>query len=65
MIYEAARHEALNGSSWNEATSREYIQRIAADANATFSRRELWPTHPLEEARRALAFIIYMLARVV
>ena len=56
MIYEAARHEALNGSSWNEATSREYIQRIAADANATFSRRDLWPTHPLEEARPGTRF---------
>jgi hypothetical protein len=56
MIYEAARHEALNGSSWNEATSREYIQRIAADANATFSRRDLWSTHPLEEARPGTRF---------
>jgi Lanthionine synthetase C-like protein len=56
MIYEAARHEALTGSSWNEATSREYIQRIAADANATFSRCDLWPTHPLEEARPGTRF---------
>src|SRR5262245_56107066 len=56
MIYEAARHEALDGSRWNETTSREYIQRIAADANATFSRRDLWPTHPLEEARPGTRF---------
>src|SRR5438128_7462991 len=56
MIYEAARHEALNGSRWNEAVSREHIQRIAADANATFSRRDLWPTHPLDEARPGTRF---------
>jgi len=50
MVYEAERHEALDGSDWNEATAREFIERVAAEANITFSSRELWPTHPLEEA---------------
>ena len=50
MVYEAERHEALDGSDWNEATAREFIERVAAEANVTFSPRELWPTHPLEEA---------------
>src|SRR5258707_12487291 len=50
MVYEAERHEALDGSDWNEATAREFIERVSAEANITFSPRELWPTHPLEEA---------------
>ena len=50
MVYEAERHEALDGSDWNEATAREFIERVAAEANITFSPREIWPTHPLEEA---------------
>ena len=51
MVYEAERHEALDGSDWNEATAREFIERVAAEANKTFSPGELWPTHPLEELR--------------
>ena len=47
MVYEAERHEALDGSDWNEATAREFIERVAAEANITFSPRELWPTHGL------------------
>ena len=59
MVYEAERHEALDGSDWNEATAREFIERVAAEANITFLSRELWPTHPLEEAPLGTRFYRY------
>ena len=40
------RHEPLGDARWDESAARAWIARYADDAQATFSREHLWPTHP-------------------
>ncbi len=60
MLYEVDRHEALSSSSWNAARARGYIERIAAQTDLRFSRKEYWPIHPLEDQPETRAHSIYM-----
>ena len=46
MLFDPKRHEPLAGVAWNEAAARAWIARYADDAERTFSRERLWPTHP-------------------
>ena len=47
-LFEAARHERLAGTEWNEDRARDAIDRIVADANRIFDPDALWPIHPLD-----------------
>ena len=53
MLFDPARHEALNAPGWSAAVARESIRRIAAAAELAFEGEAGWPTHPLDEPRRA------------
>jgi len=46
MLFDPKRHEPLAGVVWNEAAARAWIARYADDAERSFSRERLWPTHP-------------------
>jgi lantibiotic modifying enzyme len=46
MLYDPVRHEALTDTAWDEARARATIEAIAADVDASFDERALWPTHP-------------------
>ena len=46
MLFDPKRHEALAAESWDETAARAWIARYAEDAQRTFSRERLWPTHP-------------------
>lgn len=49
VLFDSARHEALDGAPWSDEAARQAVVRICADALATFSPAELWPAHPLDE----------------
>jgi Lanthionine synthetase C-like protein len=46
MLYDPARHEALQALPWDEARVRAVIEQIVADTEARFSPDGLWPLHP-------------------
>jgi hypothetical protein len=46
MIYDPARHEALQALTWSEDRARLAIQQIVADAEQRFSPEHYWPPHP-------------------
>lgn len=46
MLYDPARHEALNAAPWDEARVRAAIAHIVADAEARYSPESYWPPHP-------------------
>ena len=48
MLYDPVRHEALTDTSWDEARARATIATIAADVDASFDERALWPKHALD-----------------
>src|ERR1700720_2691247 len=48
MLYEAAPHEPLTASAWNEQAARACINEILDDAVDKFSAGDLWPSHPLD-----------------
>jgi Lanthionine synthetase C-like protein len=46
MLYDPARHEALQAIPWDEGRVRAAIEHIVADTEARFSPERLWPLHP-------------------
>jgi Lanthionine synthetase C-like protein len=46
MLYDPARHEALQAMAWNEDEVRSAIDHIVADTEKRFSSEHLWPLHP-------------------
>jgi Lanthionine synthetase C-like protein len=46
MLYDPARHEALQAIPWDEATVRAAIERIVGDTERRFSPGHYWPLHP-------------------
>ena len=46
MLYDPARHEALQAIPWDEARVRAAIEHIVADTEARFSADGYWPLHP-------------------
>jgi lantibiotic modifying enzyme len=46
MLYDPARHEALQSIAWNEAAARAAIERIVRDTEERFSPQTFWPLHP-------------------
>ena len=48
-LFDPIRHEALCVQPWSEATARDAIRDIAAEANDAFSPQALWPTHPRDD----------------
>ena len=46
MLFDPQRHESLAAMAWDDSAARAWIARYADDAQATFSREHLWPTHP-------------------
>ena len=46
MLFDAARHEALQATAWDEAAARAWIARFADDAQHAFTPDGLWPAHP-------------------
>jgi hypothetical protein len=51
MLYDPARHDALTDTAWDEARARATIEAIAADVDASFDERALWPMHALDGGR--------------
>jgi hypothetical protein len=48
MLYDPARHEALTDTAWDASRARAAIEAIAAEVDAAFDERALWPMHPLD-----------------
>ena len=48
-LFNSARHEALSSTSWNESAAREAVARIADDALRSFTPKDLWSAHPLDD----------------
>jgi hypothetical protein len=48
MLFDPARHEALEPIGWDEQRVRETIARIVDDTRAAFAPDTLWPAHPLD-----------------
>ncbi len=49
-LFDAARHEPLTDTPWDETTAREAIRRIAAAAEAEFDPATAgWNVHPLDD----------------
>ena len=46
MLYDPARHEALQEIAWDEGRVRGFIQHIVADAESRFTPQAWWPPHP-------------------
>ena len=46
MLYDSARHEALQPIAWDEDQVRETIKRIVGDTESRFSPGRYWPVHP-------------------
>jgi Lanthionine synthetase C-like protein len=46
MLYDPARHEALQAIPWDEGRVRAAIEHIVADTEARFSADGYWPLHP-------------------
>jgi len=49
LLFDPARHEPLTSTPWSEDVARAAVERIAADALATFTLEGLWRAHPLDE----------------
>ena len=48
MLFDPARHAALDAPAWSEARARAGIEAIVADICVHFDPATLWPTHPRE-----------------
>ncbi|WP_326542455.1 lanthionine synthetase C family protein [Pseudorhodoferax sp.] len=46
MLFDPARHEALQPMQWDEAKVRACIAWIADDAESKFTAQDWWPPHP-------------------
>src|SRR3954453_23275488 len=46
MLYDPARHEALQGGEWSADSARETIERIVGETEARCSPETWWPVHP-------------------
>lgn len=46
MLFDPARHEALDAPAWSEAAAREAIEWIVDDAIASYVPGRYWPVHP-------------------
>ena len=46
MLFDTARHEALDAPAWSESAAREAIDWIVDDAIASFAPGRHWPAHP-------------------
>ncbi len=46
MLYDPARHEALQSLAWDEPRVRATIERIVSDTEAHYSPDRYWPVHP-------------------
>jgi hypothetical protein len=49
MLFDPAAHEPLTQRAWNEASVREAVAAIAADAETAFHPERLWPPHPMDD----------------
>jgi hypothetical protein len=47
-LFDADRHEPLDGSGWSEAGARAALRAIVDDTLAAFDHHALWPEHPLD-----------------
>jgi len=48
MLFDYARHEAVDPIAWDPQRVSERIVRIVDDTNAAFTLDTLWPAHPLD-----------------
>jgi hypothetical protein len=48
MLFDSARHEAIEPILWDAQRVRETIVRIVNDTSAAFAPVTLWPAHPLD-----------------
>jgi hypothetical protein len=48
MLFDPARHEALEPIAWNAQRVRDTIAHIGATTSAAFTPDRLWPSHPLD-----------------
>jgi len=48
MLFDQARHEAIELISWDAQRVRDTIARIVDDTSAAFTPDTLWPAHPLD-----------------
>jgi Lanthionine synthetase C-like protein len=46
MLYDPARHEALQPTAWDQTQARAAIERIVRDTERRFSPERYWPLHP-------------------
>ena len=46
MLFDPARHEALQPLAWDEGACRAAIQAIVDDTERHFSPERYWPPHP-------------------
>ena len=46
MLYDRARHEALQAGEWSADRARETIERIVRETEARCSLDTWWPVHP-------------------
>lgn len=65
MLYDPDRHEALNFTSWKEASARDTIAEIVADTEAHFDPVRFWPSHPREDGQGVLKGLWFGAAGVI
>jgi hypothetical protein len=65
VLYEPGRHEALNFSSWDEASARDAIEEIVSDTEAHFDNDRFWPRHPREDGQGVLKGLWFGAAGVI
>jgi hypothetical protein len=60
MLHDAARHEPIRASGWDEARALATIERIVADTEARFAAETFWPLHPRDaDGDHAPAYPLY------
>lgn len=57
MLFEAGRHEALDGATWDPRVAAGAIRELVADFEDHFDPDDFWPAHPLDlEGERSRRF---------
>src|SRR5687768_10755297 len=51
MLFDPARHEAIDPVAWDEARALAAIRGIVEDAQAALGAEGTWPWHPLDETQ--------------
>lgn len=62
MLYQPERHELLHAMPWDESRARNVITQIVSEAEARFSPKTLWPTHPQDQnkTRQETYYMLYL-----